>query len=197
MVSATKLPASDQKPQPENKNGRTHTAAKVKSVMEHYVVLKAAICKAGVAINANVGDGEHAYRYPVAEVAKALANRAEDVSVALLGEPTSKSRDEYRWGRRGSLWLNRSGAARGRWYDHEHGVGGDLLDLIARGHRVQLGDAIMIAQREYLGTAVMGPAPASAATDDNAEARIKGALRIWREAVPLAGTPAERYFLVH
>ena len=139
---------------------------------------------------------------PIAEIAKALANRAEDISVALLGEPASKSRDEYRWGRRGSLWLNRSGADRGCWYDHEHGVGGDLLDLIARGHGVQLGDAIVIAQREYLGTAVMRTAPkrprppASAATDDD-EARIKAALRIWREAAPIGGTLAERYFVKH
>src|SRR5215475_11515412 len=112
---------------PEKKIGRTRTAAKEKSMLE----------------TANMHTDT-----PIAEIAKALANRAEDVSIALLGEPTSKSHDEYRWGRRGSLWLNRSGADRGRWYDHEHGVGGDLLDLIARARGVQLGDAIMIAQRE-------------------------------------------------
>jgi hypothetical protein len=38
---------------------------------------------------------------PISEIARALANRAEDISVALLGEPTSRSRKEYRWGRRG------------------------------------------------------------------------------------------------
>jgi hypothetical protein len=30
-----------------------------------------------------------------AEIAKALARRAEDVAIALLGEPTSKSRREF------------------------------------------------------------------------------------------------------
>ena len=29
---------------------------------------------------------------PISEVARALASRAEDISVALLGEPTSRSR---------------------------------------------------------------------------------------------------------
>ena len=56
---------------------------------------------------------------PFVEIARALANRAEDISIALLGEPTSKSGHEYRGGKRGSLWLSRSGADRGRWYDHE------------------------------------------------------------------------------
>jgi len=69
---------------------------------------------------------------PIAEIARALASRAEEVSVALLGEPTSKSRKEYRWGKRGSLWLNQSGPDRGRWYDHERGLGETLVDPIAR-----------------------------------------------------------------
>src|SRR5262245_47635988 len=46
----------------EKKNGRTRMAAKGKSQMERCVALKAADFKAGVAINTNVGDGEHAYR---------------------------------------------------------------------------------------------------------------------------------------
>ena len=139
---------------------------------------------------------------PIAEIAKALANRAEDVSIALLGEPTSKSHDEYRWGRRGSLWLNRSGADRGRWYDHEHGVGGDVLDLIVRERGVQLGDAIRIAKRDYLGEVETQPAPirshqsAQPATDGT-DARITAARRIWGETVLLDGILADRYFAEH
>ena len=139
----------------------------------------------------------------ISEIARALANRAEDISVALLGEPTSKSRKEYRWGKRGSLWLSRSGARRGRWYDHERGVGGDLLDLIAREHGVQLGDAIRIAERDHLGNETIRqrvpkwtPASAPAATDD-VEARFKAALRIWGKTEPLVSTLAERYFVKH
>src|SRR5262245_60619361 len=136
---------------------------------------------------------------PISEVARALAHREEQISVALLGEPTSRSRNEYRWGKRGSLWLNRSGADRGRWYDHEHGVGGDLLDLIVRECGVQLSDAIRIAEHDYLGNAAMlqpaptRPRPSAQANTDDAEARIKAAHRIWVESVPLAGTLGERY----
>ena len=140
---------------------------------------------------------------PIAEIARALASRAEEVSVALLGEPTSKSPKEYRWGKRGSLWLSRSGADRGRWHDHEQGVGGDLLDLIARAHGIQLGDAIRIAERDYLGNEAVRqlvprrPRPSAPPATNDAEARFKAALHIWGETVPLAGTLAERYFVQH
>ena len=139
---------------------------------------------------------------PIAEVARALANRAEDIAVALLGEPTSQSRLGYRWGRRDSLWLGRVGADRGRWYDHERGEGGDLLDLIVRERGVQLGDAVRIAKRDYLGEAETRPAPrwsrpSAPATTDDAEARIQAARRIWGETARLAGTLAERYFAEH
>ena len=135
------------------------TAAKGKSMMERCVARKVAISRRASPSSPTLETPNMHTHTPIAEVARALANRAEDISVALLGEPTSKSRDEYRWGRRGSLWLNRSGADRGRWYDHEFGVGGDLLDLIVREHGVGLGDAIMIAERDYLGRAEMRPAP--------------------------------------
>lgn len=46
------------------KNGRTCTAAEASSMMERSIALKAADYKVGVAIQTNVGDGEHGYRYP-------------------------------------------------------------------------------------------------------------------------------------
>ena len=45
---------------PKKKNGRIRTAAKGGSLMERRIALKAADFKAGVAIQTNVGDGEHA-----------------------------------------------------------------------------------------------------------------------------------------
>ncbi len=52
---------------------------------------------------------------------------APDVAKQLLGEPTSTSSNEYRWGRKGSMCLNLSD---GTFYDHEAGVGGGVIDLI-------------------------------------------------------------------
>jgi hypothetical protein len=129
------------------------------------------------------------------EIARSLADRAEEISVALLGEPSSQSRLEYRWGRRGSLWLCRVGADRGRWYDHEHGEGGDLIDLIARRRGVQLGEAIRIAERDYLGGASVPRSPEPPRSTDDPGARTQAALRIWHQATPIAGTLGERYFV--
>src|SRR5262245_34308593 len=111
------------------------------------------------------------------DISGASLDPCEDISVALLGEPTSKSRHEYRWGEHGSLWLSRSGADRGRWYDYERGAGGDLLDLIAREHGVQLGKAIRIAERDYLDNEAIRqlvprrPRPSAPAATDDTEAR--------------------------
>jgi hypothetical protein len=138
--------------------------------------------------------------YTPSEIARSLADRAEEFSVALLGEPTSQSRLEYRWGRRDSLWLGRVGADRGRWYDHERGEGGDLIDLIARQRGVQLGEAIRIAERDYLGGASVPPPPRSPEpprSTDDPETRTRAALRIWHQATPIAGTLAEGYFREH
>jgi putative DNA primase/helicase len=145
----------------------------------------------------------HAHTIDAATVARALADRAECVAIALLGKPSSKSRDELRWGRHGSVSMRLSGATSGRWRDFERGEGGDVLDLIARQHGVGVGEAIRIAKRDYLGRAEMRLAPrppppdAVPAAANDAEVRIEAALRIWRETVPIGGTLAEHYFVEH
>ena len=58
-------------------------------------------------------------------IAHALAGRREEVASALLAKPSSSTRRELHWGRRGSLVLCRMGAKRGVWFDHEAGAGGD------------------------------------------------------------------------
>jgi hypothetical protein len=136
-----------------------------------------------------------------ATAAQALADHAGTVAIALLGEPSSQSRDELRWGRHGSVAMRLSGGKRGLWYDFERGEGGDVLDLIAREHGVGLGEAIGIAERDHLGGADirlalerLDPgAPAPLAND--AGGRIDAALRIWRETEPIVGTLAEHYFV--
>ena len=137
-----------------------------------------------------------------AKVSCALAADAERIFVALLGEPTSTSRREYRWRTHGSLAGCLVPPKRGLWKDFESGEGGDLLALVARERGVGLGEAVRIAERDYLGAMstppaqVRSPAPSpSSAVDYDAEARVRAALRAWRESVPLAGTLAERYLI--
>ena len=54
---------------------------------------------------------------------------AQPLALELLGEPSKKSSNEWRWGRKGSLVLNLESAS---WYDHEADQGGGLIDLIKR-----------------------------------------------------------------
>ena len=54
-----------------------------------------------------------------------------DVAVALLGEPSSRTGRELRYGRRGSLSVDLAG---GRWFDHEAGEGGGVVELVTREH---------------------------------------------------------------
>ena len=52
---------------------------------------------------------------------------APEVAKQLLGNPSSTSSNEFRWGTKGSLTLNLESAT---WYDFENDVGGGIIDLI-------------------------------------------------------------------
>jgi KaiC/GvpD/RAD55 family RecA-like ATPase len=53
----------------------------------------------------------------------------EPVALRLLGEPTQKHGNEWRYGNRGSLSID---LANGRWFDHEANRGGGVFELIRR-----------------------------------------------------------------
>jgi putative DNA primase/helicase len=131
-------------------------------------------------------------------VVEALADHTERIAIDLLGEPTSRSPRAYRWGRRGSLWLCRAGPKRGRWFDHELGEGGDIIDLIAREHRITLSEAIRICARDYLSIPAFRQAlPQPPLLNDDAEVRARAALRLWDESKSLTNTLGEVYLVEH
>jgi len=129
----------------------------------------------------------------------ALRARAAEVAEALLGPPTYRGRNEWRWGRRGSLALAIAGPKVGLWHDHERGEGGDLPALIARERRCGFAEAVQFA-RAFLGELPPSREPRPAKpppAPDDAERAPSGTLdlarRLWREAGPAAGTLAEVY----
>jgi putative DNA primase/helicase len=137
-------------------------------------------------------------------VAADLAGRLPELLRKLTSlEPTSRGRDIWRYRRKGSLAVVVAGPRRGRWFDHEAGVGGDALALVAhlRSCSVRaawewaldwLGRAPALPsdseERKSCGRSERMPrvAAQSAATADLAR-------RIWGEAVRPAGSLAERY----
>ncbi|GEO82598.1 DUF7146 domain-containing protein [Pararhodospirillum oryzae] len=121
-----------------------------------------------------------------------------DVAARLLGKPTSKTAFEWRFGRHGSLAVD---LRKGVWHDHEAGEGGGVLALIERETGKRGREAL-----EWLGLDVDSPeyqreprqnSPKPADIDETASIneRIARAMRIWSEAVPILGTPAEAYLL--
>jgi Toprim domain-containing protein len=132
----------------------------------------------------------------LAVLRSALAERAAEIAVTLLGESNRllSNRRELRFGRKGSVAVVIAGAKAGCWYDHENGVGGDLLGLIRGVRGGSFREAITYAL-EIIGSA---PIPAStryasgSAPSDNLVSRSR-ASELWREAVPIGGTHAARY----
>src|SRR5262245_28452542 len=53
----------------------------------------------------------------------------EAVAFKLLGEPSQKHGNEWRYGTRGSMSVD---IKKGEWYDHELGKGGGVVELIRR-----------------------------------------------------------------
>ena len=64
---------------------------------------------------------------------------ATRVSRALLGEPSSRSRTELRFGQRGSPSVKLDS---GTWFDHETKEGGGMAALVARERRCSTGEAL-------------------------------------------------------
>ena len=132
-----------------------------------------------------------------------------DVARALLGEPSSATRTELRYGHRGSLSVD---VEHGRWHDFEAGEGGGVLDLVARerGSRAaalawleaegfigQRNPALRAAgshsERRAVETSNRAGAMSCAASPPRCEDFRRCARRIWKATRPLAGTVAERY----
>ena len=88
-------------------------------------------------------------RFDITTVAAALAARTTEVATALLGEANRQlsSKRELRFGRKGSLAVLTRGKKAGWWYDHENGVGGDLINLIEHVQGVSFREAVNLSQR--------------------------------------------------
>lgn len=129
------------------------------------------------------------------QINETLTQRIASLSAHLLGEPTERGRATWRWGSKGSLAVVVEGAKRGAWHDHEAGIGGDPLGLIAHARRCPMGEAIVWA-REWSGDAARAaptpPRPASIRSAPTLDT-LSAARRCWGEAQPPAGTLVGAY----
>lgn len=143
------------------------------------------------------------------EAVKVLASaQAADIATELLGAPNRKlsNRRELRFGRHGSMTVDLRPGHAGRWFDHQGGIGGDLISLVQHVLAFDFMASIdWLAGRVGLGN--MTPDDISARIADRAalsaaqavqearerSERIAFAAEVWRASVPPGGTPVEAY----
>jgi Toprim domain len=136
--------------------------------------------------------------FNVTAIRAALADRAAEVATALLGKPNHRlsSKEELRFGSRGSLAIVIAGTKAGSWYDHENGVGGDLFTLIRRTAGGDFAEALEYVE-SIIGYEPTRPIPRSSGYDRDLKHDQCGnrwrALALWQEAVPIAETIVIRY----
>ena len=127
-----------------------------------------------------------------------LSANPEPIVRAILGEPTTRTRRELRYGKHGSLSIVTDGPKRGLWHDYESGEGGDLLDLIRRERSVDFAGATEIAQA-LVGGHYDPPQRRAARVEpriayDDTSDRVSYALATaWSPVKPLGGTLGDRY----
>jgi putative DNA primase/helicase len=135
------------------------------------------------------------------DIKAGLNARLEDVCEAILGNPTTRSRGEWRWGRKGALSIIMSGPRRGLCSDFEggdkatdilgfirtHQCGGDwkrTLDWARGVLGIAPGERPKLIQRPRRDQEAEGQAEAE---------KIKRAREFWAGALPINGTHAEQY----
>ena len=89
-----------------------------------------------------------------------VAAAADLLARALLGDPDQEGTGELRWGTKGSLCLTIAGDKAGLWYDHEAGVGGNLLQLI--GERLECDEVEALAWVKAQGVDIRSRHPTAA-----------------------------------
>ena len=132
-----------------------------------------------------------------AEVAARLGERIGELATTLVGEPNRalSTRAQLRFGTKGSVAVELDGPERGRWFDHEAGVGGDALTLVESRLGLANGAACRWAL-EWLGDAPdLGHATAtslrsSSGGDQGRSAKVD---QIVTASLDPAGTMVERY----
>jgi len=130
-----------------------------------------------------------------AEISAALAERIDILAEHLLGRPSIKTAHEWRYGRKGSFAIVMRGDKQGSYFDHEQQKGGDALSFVQRCMGGSVRDA-MDWSLSWLGkpeALTPRPAPAPVAADNDKRAMQDIAMRLAKEAVPMAGTLVEKY----
>ena len=141
------------------------------------------------------------YHEGAGAVAAALASRIEPLCLTLLPGGRRVGAEwtcgDLSGGAGQSLKVSLRGEKSGLWSYFAEGIGGAALDLVAAIRGRGRAEALRWA-REWLGraptlTATRSPSQASTRDSASADRRLGAARRLWDEAKPIGGSPAETY----
>jgi putative DNA primase/helicase len=136
----------------------------------------------------------------LSELSRQASSFAAQIAEQLIGtKPTSRTGREVRFGRKGSFAVVAAGHDRGSFYDHENGVGGDVIDMVAHLRRCSIADAAAwvwdFLRLDGAGTARTAPraaqTPEARPPDPPEAARSEEAVALWHESEAIDGTPGE------
>lgn len=121
-----------------------------------------------------------------------FVSHCEAISIVLLGNPTSRTACELRWGAKGSLCVSVAGARIGRFYNFETGTGGDLIDLICMVKGCAPPSALKWLHA-FIGQTKAGKKLTAPVASSPPAVWSYKTESIWADTVPVAGTLGERY----
>jgi len=134
------------------------------------------------------------------EVVGALAKDVRGVVTRLLGEPNAKLSNaaQLRYGKKGSLVINLSGAKQGAWHNFETGESGDLLSLIKTELQLPFKEALQYGSDLVggVGNISLPPTrsmPTTSKSPDTPSKTERWANTILDGVKPIQGTLAETY----
>ena len=158
--------------------------------------------------------GSYAPRPSLDDIKIELADRAEELAVALMGPPNRDTarRAEWRWGSHGSAAFvvrNNGSKRQGSFFSHEGSAGGSPLDLVMHARSCGIAEAIRWAEH-WLGhdrpdyeprpvdDAVLAERARKRAEQEaqaaaEAQTKTEYARRLWSERRPVNGSPAGVY----
>jgi putative DNA primase/helicase len=136
----------------------------------------------------------------LADIKQDLRASAEALALDLFGQPTSKTSQQWRWGRKGSLSFNVRGRYAGNFKNWETDEVGSPLDAIMLARGADFEGAVEWA-RQWLGgearptirLPVASHAPLIFDVDEEEIRRRDNARQAWTRSVPVEGTATEKY----
>jgi phage/plasmid primase-like uncharacterized protein len=132
------------------------------------------------------------------DIIQALTDRFEEFVEYLLDEPKTRTRKEWRYGKKGSLSISMDGPKRGSWFDFEADKSGGPLQLIQHSQGLSLKDAIEWA-KNFIGPGYTSPSvprkasPTKKSEEQERLEKLSKAQRIVDESDPVFETPGDYY----